>query len=195
MRFIGFDPGGAQSFGWAVLETTPHGLFLIAGGVVTGAPNAIASASAAVNESPVAIGIDAPLFWVPEGDRNADLQVRALVLGAGGHAGTVSHVNSLRGACLVQGVLVARLSHELWPDALLTEAHPKALLQLSAAARQFVSAPDFQAVDEHVRDAALGAYAAHAMVAQTQGWHNLAIQEQAPFFPGGTEVAYWFPQE
>jgi len=146
MRFIGFDPGGKKAFGWAVVETTPRGLRLVAGGEVTGALTALATASEASVELPAAIGIDAPLFWVFDGDRNADLQVRALVCGAGGQSGTVSHVNSLRGACLVQGVLVARLSRERWPEVPITESHPKALRQLSAAAREFISASEFQAI-------------------------------------------------
>jgi predicted nuclease with RNAse H fold len=195
MRFVGFDPGGEKAFGWAVVESTREGLHFVSGGVVTGAPAALAQSSAVLLEAPAAVGIDAPLFWVCEGDRKVDSQVRALVCGAGGHAGTVSHVNSLRGACLVQGVLVARLSREQWPAASMTEAHPKALLRVSGAARAFVSAPELRGVSEHVRDAALGAYAAHAYVTQALGWHNLLAQERAPFFPGGTEVAYWFPKQ
>jgi hypothetical protein len=194
MQFIGFDPGGKKAFGWAVVEATPRGLSFIDGGVVTGALNAVASASAAITGAPAGIGIDAPLFWVSDGDRNADLQVRALVCSAGGQSGTVSHVNSLRGACLVQGVLVAKLSQERWPDAPITESHPKALLRLSAAAQKFISAPKFRTVAEHVRDAALGAYAAHAMVAQSHDWHDLIAKELSPFFPGGNRVAYWFPK-
>ncbi len=195
MRFVGFDPGGEKAFGWAVLEATPSGLRLVAGGAVTGAPTALATAAEASGHPPTAIGIDAPLFWVAEGDRNADLQVRTLVCSAGGQSGTVSHVNSLRGACLVQGVLVARLSRERWPEVPVTEAHPKALLRLSAEARAFASRPEVQSIGEHGRDAALGAYAAHAMAAQSQGWHNLVTQEHVPYFPGAFSVAYWFPRQ
>jgi hypothetical protein len=117
------------------------------------------------------------------------------VCSAGGQSGTVSHVNSLRGACLVQGVLIARLSRERWPEVPITESHPKALLRLSAQAREFAAGSDLQSIGEHGRDAALGAYAAHAMVAQSEGWHNLVTQERAPFFPGGSNVAYWFPKQ
>lgn len=195
MRFVGFDPGGVSAFGWAVVEATKNGLRFVSGGVVTGAPAALAQSASLLLEAPAAVGIDAPLFWVYEGDRNADSQVRALVCGAGGQSGTVSHVNSLRGACLVQGVLAAKLSRDQWPTARITEAHPKALLRVSAAARAFVSAPEIHAIGEHVRDAALGAYAAHAYVTQARGWHDLLVQERAPFFPGGTEVAYWFPKQ
>jgi len=76
-----------------------------------------------------------------------------------------------------------------------TRTHPKALLLLSAAAREFISASEFQAIGEHGQHAALGAYAAHAMVTQSEGWHNLVTQERAPFFPGGSNVAYWFPKQ
>nr|WP_216907668.1 DUF429 domain-containing protein [Synechococcus sp. CCY 0621] len=195
MRFVGFDPGGEKAFGWAVVEATTDGLRFVAGDVVSGAPSAVAQSSALLRGAPAAVGIDAPLFWVCEGDRSADAQVRRLVCEAGGQSGTVSHVNSLRGACLVQGVLVAQLSREQWPAAPLTEAHPKALLRVSAAALAFVSAPEFPEVGEHIRDAALAAYAAHAFLTQAAGWHDLLLNERSPFFPGGTEVAYWFPKQ
>ncbi|MCP9798305.1 hypothetical protein KBY81_12015 [Cyanobium sp. Lug-B] len=66
---------------------------------------------------------------------------------------------------------------------------------LLPAARAFVSAPEFTELSEHIRDAALAASAAHAFVTQAAGWHNLLLHERSPFFPGGTEVAYWFPKQ
>lgn len=195
MRFIGFDPGGEKAFGWAVIESTSNDLRLVAGGTVTSAVAALAAAAKASVYPPAAIGIDAPMFWVPEGDRKADLKIRALVRGAGGQSGTVSHVNSLRGACLVQGVLIARLARQRWPEVPMTEAHPKALLRLSSDARTFTDRSELESIGEHGRDAALGAYSAHAMFTQSDGWHDLVPQEYEPYFPAGFNVVYWFPKK
>ena len=194
MYIVGFDPGGEMAFGWAVLSVNNDDPSFIASGTCTGAPTALSAARAATPTAPIAFGIDAPLFWAETGDRRADVIVRGLVLASGGNAGTVNHVNSLRGACLVQGILVARLSAALWPSAMSTEAHPKALLVVSSAARKFATQIDKSVRTEHERDAALAAYAAFALAVQTDGWHDLVETEQNPFFPGGQRVAYWFPR-
>jgi hypothetical protein len=192
MQIVGFDPGGENAFGWAVLSGTDCNLSLVASGTCSGAPAALLAARIATSIAPIAFGTDAPLFWVQAGDRKADETVRKMVCDAGGKSGTVSHVNSLRGACLVQGVLVTRLAAELWPSAMITEAHPKALLAVSLAAKDFASRTVWPT--EHERDAALAAYTAFALATQTDGWHDLAATEQSPFFPGGARVAYWFPK-
>jgi len=194
MHFVGFDPGGENAFGWAVLSSVGQNLSLVATGTCTGATNALSAAQAATNIAPIAFGTDAPLFWVQDGDRKADVIVRKMVCAAGGKSGTVSHVNSLRGACLVQGIQVTRLAAGMWPSALITEAHPKALLAVSPSARDVVNRIVPPGCTEHQRDAALAAYAAFALAAQIRDWHDLAAMEQRPFFPGGKNVAYWFPK-
>ena len=195
MIFLGFDPGGINCFGWAVLETDDAGEFVTLNtGVVSNAPDAVKRASESLSVWPDGVGIDAPLFWVEQGDRLADFAIRRRVVAAGGQSGTVSSVNSLRGACLVQGVLAARLIADRWPLAVVTEAHPKALLRLYPQARLF--AKEYVSLDqeEHARDAALAAFAARAAVARHQGWCNLVLTEIGPIFPGGKEVSYWFPE-
>jgi len=194
MYLVGFDPGGKNAFGWAVLFRTGSDLSVVASGTCTDAPAALLAARAASSIAPVAIGTDAPLFWAQSGDRKADEIVRKMVCDASGKSGTVNHVNSLRGACLVQGVMVTRLAGELWPNAVITEAHPKALLAISLAARDFASRIVRSVCTEHERDAALAAYAAFALATQIHGWRDLATTEQNPFFPGGKRVAYWFPK-
>lgn len=194
MKFIGLDPGGQNSFGWAVLcigdSGVPAGLST---GVSSHADVALQQAAEVTGCAPNAIGIDAPLFWVAAGDRKADARIRKLVCAAGGRSSTVGHVNSLRGACLVQGVLAAHRVAELWPSALVTEAHPKALLRISGTAQAFLGAHFPESPTEHQRDAALAAFAAWAAVAAFKGWRNLVHDEQAPFFPSGFKVSYWFP--
>lgn len=196
MNVLGLDPGGLNSFGWASLHIDELGApIALKTGISSSAPAALneVSRAAGVDVVPMAIGIDAPLFWVTEGDRKADARIRQLVCAAGGHSGNVGHVNSLRGACLVQGIIAARLVADLWPRATVTETHPKALLRIHPAASEFLARYLPVAPTEHERDAALAAFAAWAATAHFAGWHDLLLDEINPFFPGGYEVSYWFP--
>ena len=195
MVLLGFDPGGINSFGWATLNLGEAGEFVsLTTGVASNAPDAVRNAGQSADSAPAGVGIDAPLFWVQEGDRRTDSHIRNRVVAAGGHAGTVNSVNSLRGACLVQGIFTARLVAASWPSAIVTEAHPKALLRLHAEAERFVTEHLPPICEEHERDAALAAFAAWAAVTARSSWCNLVLAEVAPFFPGGREVSYWFPQ-
>jgi hypothetical protein len=193
MRLIGFDPGGQKAFGWAVLDITSDSPLSLRTGVVSSVPQAIAEVKPDPNCPVVGIGIDAPLFWVPAGDRKADAYVRKRVIAAGGSSGTVSSINSLQGACLAQGILAARAAAATWPEALITEAHPKALLRLHGAAQEFVEKHVPCSTVEHERDAALAAFAAWCAVVKRPEWQNLVRLEEELFFPGGNAVDYWFP--
>lgn len=196
MVLIGFDPGGIKRFGWAVMNCTENGgLIDIKTGVVSNAPDAVSEVSQYAVSTPSAVGIDAPLYWVIKGDRWSDNHIRQRVIAAGGQSGTVSSVNSLRGACLVQGILTARLVVTSWPGVLVTEAHPKALLCISNEAAEFVDQNLPRGVSEHERDAVIAAYAAWAAATSRSSWDNLLSQEHNPFFPGGQMIVYWFPNE
>jgi len=195
MILLGFDPGGINSFGWATLHLDEAGKFIsLKTGIASNTPDAISNAWQNAASAPAGVGIDAPLFWVEKGDRRADSHIRTRVVAAGGHSGTVNSVNSLRGACLVQGILTARRVFDLWPSAIVTEAHPKALLRLWEEAELFVIQNLLQNCTEHERDAALAAVAASAAVNKRPSWCNLVLAEVAPFFPSGQKVSYWFPQ-
>jgi hypothetical protein len=103
---LGFDPGGEDGFGWCVADDSPVlPLTLRASGVVDNSRSAVDAAMDHVKkgEPIVAVGIDAPLFWVATGDRNVDRIVRDELRGLGARSpgGTVQAVNSLRGACVV----------------------------------------------------------------------------------------------
>lgn len=195
MLLLGFDPGGIKSFGWAVLYVgEADSVVSLKTGVASNAPEAVRKAGQCAPAAPAGVGIDAPLFWVQEGDRRADSHIRKRVVAAGGQSGTVSSVNSLRGACLVQGILTARFVAASWPLAIVTEAHPKALLRLDRDAERFAATHLSPHSEEHARDAALAAFAAWAAVTARPSWRNLVLAEAAPFFPSGTAVTYWFPQ-
>lgn len=194
MQFLGFDPGGEQAFGWAVFAPgAPPGL-QIATGTCSSSADAVAAASRLCKAPPAAVGVDAPLFWCDQGDRRADATVRKMVCANGGSSGTVSHVNSLRGACLVQGVLVARAALAAWPGARLTEAHPKALLRVSSEARSFVEQLASAFANEHERDAALAAFSALQMCEGSSGWTDLTDLDPGAHQPSGVRAAYWFPR-
>lgn len=211
---LGFDPGGSEGggrFGWAVAEMTGTLPVRI---VATGAK---AHAEAAVNaafervgsgDKVVAAGVDSPMYWTPTGDRKADRKLREILRerGAGSIAGgTVQHLNSLQGACLIQGPIAALLLRRRCPDIPLTEPHPKALLwALRIVSKDLrpvgVSAKHLSAIvqgvigeSEDERDAVLGAFAAWGMMTREPGWSNLVAIEDDPMFftPGKTD--YWFP--
>ena len=194
MLVVGFDPGGAAAFGWAVISGSFDEPQLVAGGVCSGARTAVESAAKHLCADPLAVGIDAPLFWSPSGDRQADSMVRKLVCKSGGRGGAVSHVNSLQGACLVEGAIAAHLVRSRWPVAQITEAHPKALMAVCAEVKAFAKLPHLQGEGHHLRDAALGALSALAMLERRANWHDLAAAEPAALHPLGVQVAYWFPQ-
>lgn len=81
-----------------------------------------------------------------------------------------------------------------WKSALLTEAHPKALLAISTAARDFVKAVATDVSNDHEHDAALAALTALNFSSSSDGWHDLAKLELAVHHPVGQQVAYWFPR-
>jgi predicted nuclease with RNAse H fold len=209
---LGFDPGGEDGFGWCVADDTPTlPLAVRATGVVDNARSAVDAVMTQVKrgESVVAVGIDAPLFWVATGDRNVDRIVRDELRGLGARSpgGTVQAVNSLRGACVVQGMLTGMLLRAALPEVLISESHPKALLwQLRLANRDrhpagisLVSLSHFSVsasigTQDHERDAAIGALCAWAMVHNPKGWRDLYLEEQHPYSPITAPLGYWMPQ-
>jgi hypothetical protein len=154
-----------------------------------------------------AAGIDSPLFWAPGSERRADRTIRDALrrLGAPHVLGTVQQVNSLRGACLVQGIITAHLLRKRVPAIPITESHPKALLWLLKVAtehcpvaevgmshlRAFITC-EADTLSEHERDAALGAVAAWAMMTKQANWRDLFENEDEPFVPV-SPVEYWMP--
>lgn len=195
---VGFDPGGKNAFGWAVLAYADNQLTFIASGICSDARDSLNSAAGKCPSDPIAVGIDAPLIWSESGDRQCDRFVRGLVLrktaSTGKRAGsTVSHVNSLRGACLVQGILVAAFSAKKWPSAKITEAHPKALRWILPEVPLPSSCPEGLIEKDHELDAVIAAYTAFHYAKETEGWSNLYKKEIQQFKPCAHAVAYWFP--
>jgi Protein of unknown function (DUF429) len=211
---LGLDPGGIGKFGWCVADAGVNcPIEILETGKADHAQAAITAVQKYLSHIPillkvVAVGIDAPLFWTADGDREADICVRNAIKakGAKNVYGTVQNINALRGACLVQGILSARLLRDLYPKIRITESHPKALLWLLKAADQSspletvtpINISKYVEFDthrgfnsEHERDAALGALAAWHML-NPGTWHNLFDIERFPFAPV-PKVEYWMP--
>lgn len=111
---------------------------------------------------PLGVGIDAPLWWsgAPGGWRRVDRRLRdTYQLGS-----TVQCVNSLQGAALAGGMLLASRLREEFPKVQITESHPKALLkalnlQGNGAIAEYFGIHEAWA-DDHQRDAAIAAVCA-----------------------------------
>jgi len=150
----------------------------------------------------VAAGIDAPLFWQAAGDRMVDQMVRSKISQCGASSSTVNNVNSMPGACVIQGMMAAMLLRKTYLNIALTESHPKALLSLLGKRRESTSLTDLpayftiatpKAMSEDERDAALGALAAYAMSASLNGWQDLYPHEMDAITPLDPRPGYWMP--
>ncbi|MBI4937823.1 MAG: hypothetical protein HY846_06335 [Nitrosomonadales bacterium] len=162
-----------------MLRTNPFDFALSAQDVAVGTTeHAISARDAIIEELDgktflEGAGIDAPLFWQPSG-REIDRELHAL------------HLNSLRGGCLVQGLLVGRALKATFPKIRLTEAYPARLTNYLE---------NFQMAwgNEHERDACLAAIAAWAMIERREDWRNrIPVENNAIWMPIG-EVEYWLP--
>jgi hypothetical protein len=107
--------------------------------------------------------------------------------GARNAGGTVQDVNSLRGACVVQGILAAIELRDRHPDLLITEAHPKALRWLLRDAQALTHD------SEHQRDAHLAAITAWALVHSEPGWRDLYQGEPSFYSPIAQPLVYFMP--
>lgn len=191
--YLGFDPGGFLAFGWCILEISGDGTCLnLLSGTCSTTSEALAAVDSRSKAIPAAIGVNAPMYWSPDGDRKADQIVRGMVLSKGGLSSTVAAVNSLSGACLAQGIMLAALAHHRWPEPGITEAHPKALLHIHPGATDFLSGHEFK--NDHEQHAALAAYTAWNRAKGTPGWCDLRAMETSIFDPiSGPPPGYWFP--
>ena len=207
---IGLDPGGRVAFGWSIVEdaaTLP--LRVLASGVADCAAEAVRSVVDAAGAAHVlAAGVDAPLYWVSDGDRASDGQLREAICARGSSGGTVQHVNSLRGACLVQGMMAALLLRQDNAALSTSEAHPKALLWLLEVATKehhpssvslgslspFFRSDRHDQPTEHERDAALGALSAWAMVRKPEAWCHLSRLDEGFMSPLVPPPGYWMPR-
>ena len=194
--WAGADPGGIGRFGVAVIDDSGKSCCIT-----------VSSVDEALNwigarGSPQGIGIDSPMWWSAGqgGWRRADKRIRDAY---GISSGTVQSANSLRGAALAGGALLASLLRGKLPDVMVTESHPKALLKarsLGDADDGAVAMPfgvDNTWDDDHQRDAVIAAVCAREGF---QGnWPvDLAVRrcalEQDPKNYWLAPVCYWWPE-
>jgi predicted nuclease with RNAse H fold len=129
MDWFGADPGGTRNgkpcFGVAWLRN--NGMF------ETSSIDCAHSALRWIQKHsvlPSAIGIDCPLWWTSSksGERQVDLLLRKKYrdhnIGQ-----SVQSLNSLPGAVLVQGMMLACEARKQWKDVKITETHPRAMLK------------------------------------------------------------------
>lgn len=107
---LGFDPGGDKKFGWCIATDFESHLKILKSGTDNNAFNAVSAVITSIKTietkiEVLAAGIDSPLFWIANGDREVDKFVRKAIAKKGGNTSTVMSVNSLKGACLIQGII------------------------------------------------------------------------------------------
>ena len=225
---LGFDPGGQDNFGWSICEITggtlqPPDLT----GLANDAWHAMDQVQKALPDNPpvLAAGIDAPLFWSKTGDRTVDIVLRQALRDAKFPAsklgGTVQTANSLRGACVVQGLLLAKYLSETRWGLTITESHPRALShmlhymeQQDMVKRLTANLADYEQYatrclcgceeaekptarpTDHKRDATLAALSAWAAIHQNSpDWQNLYDESKEPhrIMPFDIPISYWMP--
>lgn len=208
---LGFDPGGQNNFGWCLAENSDSlPLTIINSGCVSNASEAFKAIEKYFRRGTVVgAGIDAPLYWRTDGARKSDQLVRDLIppidLGSKNPKSSVLSVNSLQGACLAQGVMIASLLRCEVPKLKITEAHPKAYLKVIDKEKAlFIQDPEWgKDKGSHLRDAALACVAAWHML-HPANCINLFAEEQQDakkqngeifsLIPG-PDVEYWFPEK
>ncbi len=208
--FLGFDPGGHNTFGWSVCREVNYSLECLDSGLANDARDAIDQVRELIaaydNVHVWAAGINAPLLWNERGTRNVDDRVRHAMVVAGFPArqvgGTVQAVNGLRGACVVQGTLLARhLSEDADWDLTITESHSRAFHHLlTSTGESELSVRESivtNGLDEHQLDAtrcALAAWGAMRNLPLPQRtWQNLYEGEPTLIYPHQIPVSYWMP--
>ena len=212
--FLGFDPGGKGNFGWSIcwgdadqLEPPAKtGLANDAWDALNRVKCTIESLGLRGNSRVLATGIDAPLFWGAKGNRTIDQVLRDALKGTGFPpqevGGTIQEVNSLQGACVVQGTLLAMYLNETPCRPKVTESHPKALRHLLARTGKHQDEHQMaehlikeMTTRKHELDATLAAVSAWAAIHHRRSgkWQNLYGQEPCPITPFNIPVSYWMP--
>ena len=140
-----------------------------------------------------AAGIDAPLYWSQNGLwRKSDVMVRAH------HPNGVLTVNSLYGACLAQGCMLAKKIESEYENCLITETHPKALLNALIELKicSNVGKWSDEANNEHERDALVSAWAA-AQALRGDGQNLFCLDNRNPkdIHVFLKKTVYWWPKK
>jgi hypothetical protein len=156
-HWFGADPGGIGKFGVALIDHS--------GAIDSVCVSSVKEAMEWLGRGDINLvgaGIDSPMWWCtgPGGGRKVDEWLRKTYSLSGGE---VQSANSLQGAALVQGALLAQELRAKYPSLPITETHPKALLKalkISDADIKPESGLTGTWSSDHERDAIVGAIAA-----------------------------------
>ena len=154
--WVGADPGGIGSFGIAFLNRDGR----LCCETVSSVDQAVKRIEA--KGEPLGLGIDAPMWWSARegGGRKVEEVLRRRYMLS---SGTVQTANSLQGAALVGGALLACRVRRSFPNVRITESHPKALmLAFNLGEKDFAKEYGLSVAweNEHERDAAIAAVCA-----------------------------------
>jgi Protein of unknown function (DUF429) len=198
--FLGFDPGGDNKFGVALLDGICMKTTTV--GTVDSAMKWVVKACGGLK--PTAAGIDTLLHWSTgkSGIRPCDERLRASYRKA---KKSVMAPNSFFGAMAIGGMALALKLRQEWPDILLNETHPKVLLHalgkqydpkkkesVETAIRLFEhqeSYAEMGIVGEHAFDAALSAWATRKAIAER--WSDIIGIGDNLIFPAGKVQYLW----
>lgn len=201
--YLGYDPGGSAGNGVALVAIEP-GARVGTSSIVGSVDDALDWFAEQLNgKEPVALGIDAYLFWETGrgGWRAADHWLRRQYAPV---RGSVFCSNSAAGSMAVQGMALAIAARQRWPTIMLVESHPKVLYYCLTSkkydwpsemkewlARETGADLDRSVGTEHEWDALLCAWAAHQ--GSRKVWRkNLRTLSNAVIEPAGP-VSYWWP--
>lgn len=208
MIFIGYDPGGNDKHGVAVLDVEDGRPVHAESALVETAEKAIRWFSNRV-EQPAAIGVDTLTCWStgPSGWRPADRWLKERYPDV---QGSVASSNSLYGSMSINGMATLVALREAIPKLLVTETHPKVLhwhmvqrpydftsnqqgmLESLAARLGF----QFTCASDHEWDAVLSALAAvrGASGQWTRDLHQLPTMPDERLISPCGETKYFWPE-
>ena len=149
----------------------------------------------------IAIGIDAPLGFDYGTDRRIDEAIRHRLKSSGSSSSSTPIAqNSLRGACLAQGLLIGHLAIESGID-LISESFPRAVSALYPTLQASCMNCSNRTVGCHECDATLSAASGWAMRSNFVGesirgwenWHALQSSALRPDWFVIPDHEYWLP--
>lgn len=197
---FGFDPGGIDAFGLAVICD---------GELRTATCSSVGEALAWVDKVPLtrqdslSAGIDSLLHWslAKGGWRAADKHLRSAYPES---RPSIMSPNRLSGSMAIGGMALAYRLRQVWPDMLINETHPKVLYfwlterrydrvldEAKSALGAKLGLDLAQVANEHELDAALSAWA--TFEGQRSNWTDMAERDELHIFPISDAKFLWPP--
>lgn len=206
---LSFDPGGKGKFAWAIINSSLDPSSLITG-TADNCEQAFTHSLKSFSGNLICIAIDSPMAWSYSGVREVDNRINKI------YANSAQHINSLRGACLAQGIMLLSLIDRKFNSrknkVFVTETHPKFLKKLLRKTKDNCKEENIiiklanenyrsfkhkrtdksRYDDEH--DAIIGLLSAWAAFTKPNAWINLLEYEEDEYLPLGFRPQYWMPK-